>query len=120
MPTTGDPTAKPAVTTTTVTIPAGQALSSSADLTAGNMVMLLTPADWTPANISFLISEDNITFRDLFDSDGHEIVKSMGPNRAINVDPSYTSGALYLKLLSGPRANPVAQEADRVFTIVIQ
>ena len=82
--------------------------------------MLLTPLDWTPANISFQVSEDNTTFRDLFDSDGHEIIKAMGPNRAINVDPSFTSGALYVKLMSGPRQNPVVQAADRVFTIVIQ
>ena len=115
-----EPRAKPAITTATVTIPAGQALSNSADLTTGNMVMLLTPTDWTPANISFQISEDNINFRDLYDVSGAEILKSMGTNRAINVDPGFTSGALYVRLRSGPHTNPVIQQADRVFTMIIQ
>jgi hypothetical protein len=114
------PRAKPAITTTTVTIPAGQSVSTSANLTAGNMVMMLTPPDWTPANVGFLVSQDNVTFKDLFDFDGNEIVKSMGASRAISVDPSYTTGSMYVKLRSGPLTNPVPQSADRVFTIVIQ
>ena len=114
------PRAKPGITSIQVTIPAGQYLSDAADLSTGSMVMFMTPLNWTPANISFQISEDNVLWRDLFDSDGHEILKSMGPNRAINVDPSYTSGALWVRLMSGPRQNPVPQDQDAVFTIVIQ
>jgi hypothetical protein len=112
--------AKPTITSTTVTILAGQSLSSAADLSAGNMVMLLTPPAWTSANISFQVSEDNVTYCDLYDSNGNEILKAMASNRAINVDPSYTSGSLWIKIRSGPGANPVTQAADRIFTIVIQ
>jgi len=114
------PTAKPATTTATVTIPAGQSVSNSADLSAGNMVMLLTPDDWTPANISFLVSEDNVKFRILHDSNGMEIVKAMAPGRAINVDPGYTSGSLYVKLSSGSSLYPILQAAARDFVIIIQ
>jgi hypothetical protein len=114
------PSAKPPIITATATIPAGQAVSNSIDLTAGNLTMLMTPTDWTPANVSFLVSEDNVTFRDLYDPGGFEIVKSMGPNRAINIDTSYSSGSLYLQIRSGPANNPVIQAADRIFTAVIQ
>jgi hypothetical protein len=114
------PAAKPVVTTAQVTIPAGQSLSNAADLSAGSMVMLMTPVNWTAANISFQVSEDNVLWRDLFDANGNEIVKAMGPNRAISVDPSYTAGAMWVKLMSGPRQNPVPQEQDATFTLVIQ
>jgi hypothetical protein len=111
---------KPTTTTAQVTIPAGGSLSDSADLTAGNMVMLLSPVDWTPANVTFQISEDNVNFRGIYDDDGTEIVNSMGPSRAVNVDPSFTSGALYVKIVSGRQQHQVPQAADRIFTIVIQ
>ena len=51
------PRAKPGITSVQVTIPAGQYLSDAADLSTGSMVMLMTPLNWTPANISFQISE---------------------------------------------------------------
>src|SRR5215475_8895648 len=102
--------------TATVTIAAGTAVSTSADLSSGAILTtLISPDDWTPANLSFLISADNITFSDLFDALGQEVLKSMGPGRAILVDPSLTQSAFYIKLRSGPRANPVMQAADRVF-----
>ena len=81
--------------------------------------MLFTPAAWDNALLTFQVSEDNITFRDLFDRDGHEIVRAMGINRAINIDPSLTNAALYLKLRSGQRDEPTAQTADRVFTLAL-
>jgi hypothetical protein len=115
-----DPRAKPPTVNVSVTIPAGQTVSNSADLSAGNMVMLLTPDDWTPANISFLVSEDNVKFRNLYDSNGMEIVKTMAPGRAINVDSSLTSGSMWIKLCSGSSTNPILQEEDRVFVIIVQ
>jgi hypothetical protein len=114
------PRAKPTITSVTVTILAGQAVSSAGDVSAGNVTMLLAPVDWTPANISFQLSEDNVTFRDLFDTDGKEVLKAMGPGRAMNVDTSYTAGSLWVKIRSGPRDNPVPQAADRAIILVIQ
>jgi hypothetical protein len=112
--------AKPSITSVTVTILAGTAVSNAADISSGNVTMLLMPADWTPANMSFLLSEDNVSFRELYDVYGMEVIKAVGPNRALNVDPSYTAGALWLKLCSGPAATPVLQDADRPIVLVIQ
>jgi hypothetical protein len=39
------------VTNLSVQIAAGEAVSNSADLTAGTLAMILAPAVWTPANI---------------------------------------------------------------------
>jgi hypothetical protein len=103
----------------TVTIPAGQAVSNAADLTAGSLAMIIAPDAWTSANVSLLVSSDNNYFADLFDLDGTEVLRAMGPGRALLIPPALTQGALYLKLRSGPRANPVPQDADRTFTLLL-
>ena len=105
----------------TVTIPAGQSISNSVNLTlTGSVLVVLSPLAWTPANISFLVSADDVTYCDLYTAEGVEMIKSMGPHRATIVDPAVTAGAIYLKLRSGPVANPVIQTADRVFTLIVQ
>jgi len=106
-------------TQATVTIPAGQAVSNSVDLTTGTLSVVISPPGWTPANLSFLISTDNVTFANLFDADGREVIKPIGPGRAVIIDPSLTTGAMYVKFRSGPSANPVTQTADRVFSLII-
>jgi hypothetical protein len=120
MPTIGTPMVKPAVTSAQVTIPAGGSLSNSVNLTAGSMVMLLSPSDWTPADLTFRVSQDNVTFYSLYDNTGREVVRPMGANRAVPVDSSLTASALYVQLFSGQRQNPVEQSAARVFTVLIQ
>jgi hypothetical protein len=42
-----------------VTIAAGQALSTSADLTGGALAMILVPPDWPNAHLGFQVSVDN-------------------------------------------------------------
>jgi hypothetical protein len=111
--------AEPRKASTTVTILAGQALSSSGDLTAGNVAAILFPADWTDANITFQISDDDTTWYDLYDNQGHEVLRPVGPFRAVMIDPSLTQAALHVRIRSGPAANPVPQEADRDIKLVL-
>ena len=108
-----------APTHVSVTIPAGQAVSSSVDLTSKAMVTLMVPATWTPANISFLASYDDVNFYDLFDPAGVEVLKPVGPGRAVIIDPEMTQAALYVKIRSGPRAGPVIQQSDCVLNLVL-
>lgn len=116
----GLPQAKPTVTSVTVTILAGQSVSNAADLTTGSLAMMFTPPDWDAgAHLTFQVSEDNVTYRDLFDRDGNEIVRAMGINRAVNIDTALTNAALWLKLRSGLRDAPIAQSADRVFVLAL-
>lgn len=100
------------------TIPAGQALSSSIDLTAQSVVMIIAPDDWSPANITFQISMDNVLFHDLFDAMGQEILRPICVGSAVLVDPTFTQYVNYLKIRSGPRNNPISQSADRLWTFV--
>jgi hypothetical protein len=79
----------------------------------------MSPDAWNSANVSFLISEDNISFKNLFDGNGVEILRPMGAGRAFIIDQSLTAAALYLQIRSGPAVNPVVQDADRVFVCVL-
>ena len=111
------PSAKP-TNNQPITIAAGESLSTTLDLTSGALSLLISPPQWTPANISLQVSDDNVTFSDLYE-DGVEVLRPMGPARASIVPLSLTQAACYLKIRSGPAANPVPQEADRVFYCVI-
>jgi hypothetical protein len=104
--------------TATVTIPAGASLSSVLDLMAVRLTQLMAPDAWTPANVSFQVSADALTFADLYDETGAEVIRAMGAGRAVAIDPALTAAALYLKVRSGPSENPVAQDADRIFACV--
>jgi len=102
----------------TITIPAGQSVSTTLTITTGALQMLISPDDWTPANVSFLVSADNVRFVDLYDM-GVEVLRPMGPDRGAVVPAPLTQAVLYLKIRSGPSTNPVPQEADRVFQCVV-
>jgi len=95
-------------------------LSSVVDATAGNPVFVVAPALWTPANISFQLSADGITFGDWFDWNGKEIILpcKAGTAWVLVTDILGTKGA-HLKVRSGSRDNPVVQTADRIFQFVI-
>lgn len=106
-------------TTVIVTILAGDSVSSAADLSTGAVSMIYVPQDWTAANIGFLVSYDNADFRNLVDQHGVEILKPTVAGAAVLVDPSQTAAALWLKIRSGPSADPVIQETDSVFRLVV-
>jgi len=106
-------------TSKTVTIPAGESVSTSADLTGGALAMLIFPTDWTPANVSFQVSADNLAFSDLYDSSGVEVRRNVVPGSAVIIDTSLTQAAMYMRLRSGPASQPKAQAADRVLTLVL-
>jgi hypothetical protein len=107
------------LTSIQVTIAAGAALSSVADVRAGTPALLLTPDDWSAANASFQASADGTTFVDLTDAEGVETHLSMGPGRAILLAPELLQAMSYLRIRSGLSAHPVPQQADRAFTIVL-
>jgi hypothetical protein len=101
------------------TISAGESLSGSIDLTSDSLAMLLAPSAWTSANLSFLVSTDNVNFVGLYDASGAEVVKPIVPNTAVNVPTEITQAAVYLKLRSGTRMRPVPQQQAATFALVL-
>jgi hypothetical protein len=103
-----------------VTIPAGQSLSGAVDATGGTPLFLVAPAAWTPANLSFQLSADNVAFADLFDPDGMEVIMPLKPATSIvmtNVNDFVKN--TYFKIRSGARDHPIIQTADRQFQIAV-
>lgn len=112
----------PAVTVT-ATIAAGQSLSNAVDVTTGEILRIVMPDEWTPANISFQLStlNDEAQFRDVaYVGNGREIVIGCVPGHvvALGADTDFAREG-FLKLRSGTAAAPVLQEADRSFQLVI-
>jgi hypothetical protein len=65
------------------------------------------------------VSPDNVTWGDLFDKDGSEVSRNVRPGSGITLDASLTQSALWLKIRSGGRDNPVPQAAERTFNLAI-
>ena len=103
----------------TATIQAGQSLSDSLDCTATTAVFLVMPANWMPAEISFQLSQDNVNFADVFDMDGAEVKRQIVAGTAIPI-AGWASGAAYIKVRSGTRANPKPQPQTVTLTLASQ
>jgi hypothetical protein len=70
----------------------------------------------TRANISFQTSVDGASWFDLFN--GEEVVKLFAADRAVLIDPPIAIAMPFLRIRSGSRQSPVAQQDDRVITVV--
>jgi hypothetical protein len=102
------------------TIPAGQSLSDEIDCTAGNIMRLTMPADWTFAQLTFQASSDGVFYNDLFYHDGREVIFEVVPGSAVLVPIDTTSGLAFLKFRSGTHDHPKAQAAERVFSVALE
>jgi hypothetical protein len=104
-----------------VIIAAGQSLSSAADLQAGTLLRIRMPQQWTPANITFQMSIDNVAgnFLDVWSLNG-EIMIAVPTNRNVALVGDVVQFARegFLKIRSGTSAFPVPQEAARTFDLV--
>jgi hypothetical protein len=119
----------------TMTIPAGQSLSNAGSIANAINLYLITPPEWSPAcNLTFQFSPDGSNFYDLFvgqwsgqagvgPSDVIEVTFAMRKRQntisPIDVDVPKGAGGAALKLRSGTRGGPVAQAAERTFTLVV-
>jgi hypothetical protein len=103
------------------TIPGRGSLSDGVDVSAGQVIRITCPEEWTPANISFQISSDGLMYNSLYNQRGEEIVLPCGPKRAIVLNwtgPAWRAIA-FLKIRSGSEGNLVPQPAPRQFAIAI-
>ena len=90
--------------------------------TKAGILGVILPTTWATANITFQVSQDNVTFHDLYSDSGTEVsvtVSATGAH-AVTFDSKGESVApfQYARIRSGVSATPVSQgtEAQRVFT----
>lgn len=94
------------------TIALGESLSDAADCSAGNIVRITVPQEFTPANLTFQVSSDGVGFNDLFDSKGGEVTVVAKPNTSILISEAWGRSINFVKFRSGSRDHPVVQSRD--------
>jgi hypothetical protein len=110
----------PQITTITATIRAGESVSDAIDSMSETMTAIIFPPDWTSSGgITLQLSVDNVTYFDVYQSNGKDLTMAVKPGGAAVIDPNVGRAARYFKLRSGTVAKPVNQAADRVFQIML-
>ena len=101
------------------TIAAGEALSDVVDVSAGALVRLTMPVDWTAADLTFQISSDGEFFNDLYDHNGGEVTCVCTPGVGIIFPGDFMLGVAFLRFRSGTSQNPQPQPEERAFSVAV-
>jgi hypothetical protein len=117
-----------ALTVLTTEIPPNESLSNPLMCQgAGRIVRIGMPSDWTSAPLTFQVSRDNETYRDLYhamqSTQGEWVpyeatVPSVVPNSILLLPPGAGSDLGWLRLRSGTRQMPVVQAERGQFMFV--
>jgi hypothetical protein len=102
------------------TILKDESLSDGVDCSAGTIVRITVPQEFTDANLTFQVSTDGNYYNDLYSSDGQEITIAPEPDTAIVVSEIWTRSIAFIKFRSGTRSHPVEQAEDCKFAIAIE
>jgi len=102
------------------TILLNESLSDGADCSAGTIVRITVPQEFTPANMTFQSSSDGNLYNDLFDANGAEITMVAKPNTTIIIAAPWARSLGWLKFRSGSRDFPVVQTTDCKFGIAVE
>lgn len=99
--------------TALATIASGASLSGAVDCGEGwAPVGIGMPTAWTAADLSFQVSEDGATWREMMID-----AKSAAASGYVPLSPANWCGVRYLKVRSGTSGTPVNQAAERVLTV---
>ncbi|KKK95626.1 hypothetical protein LCGC14_2670900, partial [marine sediment metagenome] len=93
------------LTPVVATIPNGQSLSSEVFIEGASMVMIIMPGAWTAADLTFQIRTAAVTFVDLYDENGSEVIETVAASRALPAPPEIMA-ASGLRLRSGTTGTP--------------
>jgi hypothetical protein len=102
------------------TIARGESLSDGVDCSAGQIVRITVPQEFTEANLTFQVSSNGDLYNDLYDDGGEEITITATPDTTIFVEGLWVRSVGFLKLRSGSRDHAVEQREDCKFAIAIK
>jgi hypothetical protein len=97
-------------------IAAGQSISDGLDCSAGSIIKITMPGNWTTAELTFQTSSDGVMYNDIFEQNGQEVMCTCHPGTAIIGLPLLVG---WVKFRSGTRARPVPQVELREFAVAI-
>jgi hypothetical protein len=101
------------------TIPAGQSLSNSANCSAGSILRITVPQEYTEASLTFQVSTDGKFFNDLYDAEGNVVEIVATPDSSIVLKEEWVRFIPFIKFRSGTRDAPVEQAKDCKFAIAL-
>jgi len=100
------------------TIAAGQSLSDAIDFGQTKPFLIISPPDWTPANLTFQVSIDGTAFFGLHMFASAMRIVGCVPNTAYVLDQELWPKNVWMKFRSGTPESPVIQTAARVFKVL--
>lgn len=102
------------------TIQRGESLSDGIDCSAGQLVRITMPAEWTTARITFQFSTDGMFYNDMFGIDGYEVgMPVVVPGSGVIIPENVGRAIAWLKIRSGMRGSPIAQDETRTFAVTL-
>lgn len=110
----------------TVTIAAGESISTAVDKSHHSHIAIFLPADWTTAAITFLGSEtfDGTYVQVLSATDVSEVaIPAVAASKVIVLDTEFLEALIaipFLKLRSGTQDAPVNQVAEASINIILR
>ena len=101
-------------------IAAGESLSEAIDVSAGQMVRITCPPEWTEAPLTFEFSTDGVFFNEMFGLDGYAVkIDHVVPGAGVIIPSDIGRAIAHIKFRSGMHSQPVEQEAERWFAVTI-
>lgn len=100
-------------------IGAGESLSGAVRLPVGHtLVAIQMPAVWTAADLTFQAGYDGITYGDVYDEAGSEVVVKAAAGRVVTLTPADWCGLGFLKVRSGTAASAQVQATARTLVLI--
>ena len=117
-----------ALTRVSLTIPAGQTMSSAVDCSGFSILRIHIPSVWTSAPLTFQLSADGVTFRDMYhaasgpgDFASYEVsVPNPVPGSVIVMPAGAGAGIAFVRFRSGNHVTQIRQPADATFELVLE
>jgi hypothetical protein len=101
------------------TIAANESLSDGANCSAGHILRITVPQEFTGSSLTFQVSTDGKFYNDLYDAKGNEIAVTANPDSSIVLVEPWVRLIPYIKFRSGTRDAPVEQAQDCKFGIAL-
>lgn len=101
-------------------IRAGESLSEGLDVSAGTLVRITMPKQWTDADLTFQISTDGDAYNDLYSYHEGEVRVPVTAGSALLLPPDLMRGVGWTKFRSGSADSPREQPEQRNFAVTVE
>lgn len=106
--------------TLSATIASGASLSGGQSLGGLRLSGILMPDSWDTANLTFQVSLDGTTYKNLYDKNGAEYTVTAAAGRYVQLDLVDFSAIPFIKIRSGTSGTSVNQMADRSLVLALR